>query len=75
MADDLVARGVQDRRLALEDRDERIASVADPEQHVTDLGGALLAVLGERLELRLREDGGDGRHPGNVPTGPLPERE
>ncbi len=33
--------------LALEDRDERVARVADPEEHVADLGRALLAVLGE----------------------------
>ena len=43
VADDLVARRVEDRRLALEDRDERVAPVADPEEHVADLGRALLA--------------------------------
>ena len=45
MADDLVAGGVEDGRLALEDRDERVARVADLEEHVADLGGPLLAVL------------------------------
>ena len=51
MADDLVAGGIEDRDLALEDRDERIARVADPEEHVADLGRALLAELGEERQL------------------------
>ena len=34
MADDLVAGRIDDRDLALEDRDERIPLVADPEEHV-----------------------------------------
>ena len=45
MPDYLVAGGVEDRDLALEDRDERIALIADAIQHVADLRGALLAVL------------------------------
>src|SRR3954467_4520148 len=60
--DDLVPRGVTDGRLALEDRDEREALVADPEEDVADLGGALLAVLGERRELRRGQDRADA-HP------------
>ena len=55
MADDLVAGGVGDRDLALEDRDERVGLVADLEQLLADRGGALLAMLGQRRELRLRE--------------------
>ena len=70
--DDLVPRGVENGHLALEDRDQRVARVADTEEDITDLGRALLAVLGERVELRLREDCGDGRHPRTVPIGPLP---
>ena len=52
---DLVPGRVQDRGLALENRDERIARVADPEQHVTDRGAALLAVRGQRCKLRRRQ--------------------
>ena len=55
VADDLPAGGVDHRDLALDDRDERIALVADLEQRLADLGGPLLAVLGERRELRARE--------------------
>ena len=55
MADDLVARGVGHRDLALDDRDERVGLVADLEQRLADLGGPLLAVLGEHRELRARE--------------------
>ena len=61
VADDLVAGGVEDRRLALEDRDERVALVADLEQHLADRGGALLAVARERRELRRGEGRADGR--------------
>ncbi len=46
VADDLAAGGVENRGLALEDRDERVGLVADPEQLLADRGGALLAVLG-----------------------------
>ncbi len=56
VADDLAAGGVGDRDLALEDRDERVARVADLEELLADLGGPLLAVLGEGRELRARED-------------------
>ena len=61
VADDLVAGRIEDRHLAFEDRDERVAPVADPEQHVADGGGALLAELGERLELRRGERRAGGR--------------
>ena len=44
--DDLVAGGVEDGHLALDDRDERVAPVADPEEHVADRRGALLAGVG-----------------------------
>ena len=50
--DDLVSGRIEDRHLSLEDRDEGIASVADPEQHVPDGRAALLAELGERRQLR-----------------------
>ncbi len=52
VADDLVAGRVEDRDLALEDRDERIAPIADAIQHLADLRRALLAELGERRQLR-----------------------
>ena len=55
VADDLVAGRVEDRDLALEDRDERVARVADAVEHVSDPCGALLAELGERRQLRRRE--------------------
>ena len=55
MPRDLVAGGVEDRDLALEDRDERVALVADPVQGVARVGRALLAELGKRRELRRRQ--------------------
>ena len=51
VADDLVARRVEDRDLAFEDRDERVALGADAVQHVADVRRALLAELGQRREL------------------------
>ena len=36
VADDLVVRSVEDRHLALEDRDQGIALIADAKQHVAD---------------------------------------
>ena len=62
MAHDLVARVVEDRRLALEDRDERVALVADLEEDVADLGGPLLAEAREIRQLRGGEDRADRRH-------------
>ena len=51
VADDLAAGRVEDRRLALADRDERVGLVADLEEHVADGSGLLLAVPGEQVEL------------------------
>ena len=48
----LVARGIEDRDLALEDRDERIALIADAIEHIPNIRRALLAVLGEGRKLR-----------------------
>ena len=55
MADDLGPRGIEDRRLALDDRDQRIAAVTDLEEDVADVCAALLTVLGEQRQLSLRE--------------------
>src|SRR6476469_2672838 len=52
MTDDLVADRIENRHLALEDGDERVAAVAYTEQHVTDVCGALLAKLREGRKLR-----------------------
>src|SRR5439155_1019526 len=59
VADDLLALRVEDRRLAREDRDERIRPVADAVQNVADLGGPLLAVRPQQLELRVRQPARD----------------
>ena len=45
VADDLVAGSVEDRDLALEDRDERVVAIADAIEHVADVRCALLAEL------------------------------
>ena len=50
-ADDLVARRVEDRDLALQDCDEGIARVADPEERVADARRALLTHFAEPLQL------------------------
>ena len=50
LAGDLVSGPVEDRRLALEDDDERIARVADPEQELSLGGRALLTHRREGLE-------------------------
>ena len=60
MADDLRAGLVEDGRLPFDDRDQRVASVPDPKEHVADLGAPLLAVLGKQSELSL----GEHRRPG-----------
>ena len=52
VADDLVAGRVHDRHLALDDRDERIAPIADAVQHVADVRRALLTELGKLCQLR-----------------------
>ena len=54
MADDLVPSRVQDRNLALADRDERIATIANGVEHVADGRGPLLPHFGERRHLRRR---------------------
>lgn len=51
VADDLVVCGVEDRHLALEDRDQGIALIADAKQHVADACCPLLTMLGERRQL------------------------
>ena len=56
MADDLAPGRIGDRDLALVDRDERVARVADLEQLLAGRGRALLAVPGERLQLRAGEN-------------------
>src|SRR6185312_15339266 len=67
-ADDLVAGAVEDRDLPLEDRDERIRRVADPEQRVAAARGPLLAHVGERRQLGGRERGVGGiRHAASLP--------
>ena len=65
---DLVAGGIEDRRLSLEDGDERIAPVADAEQALAGRRGSLLADLRELLQLRGGENGpgGDSRHRSRV---------
>jgi hypothetical protein len=55
VAGDLVAGGIDDRGLALEDGDERVRAVADAEQDVADICRPLLAELRERRELRCGE--------------------
>ena len=60
VADDLVACRVDDRDLALENRDERVGAVADAIEHVADARGALFAQRAEPRQLRRRE-GGTGR--------------
>jgi hypothetical protein len=51
MANDLVAGAVEDRDLALEDRDERVGRIADAIENVAGLRRALLADPGESCEL------------------------
>ena len=62
VAVDLRAGLVEDGRLAFDDRDQRIAAVTDPKEHVADLRAPLLAVLGELGELSLGEHGRPGCH-------------
>ena len=52
MADDLVARTVEDHCLALENRDERVVAIPDAIQHVAGGSSALFAELTERRKLR-----------------------
>ena len=60
VADDLRTGLVEDGRLTFDDRDQRIAQVTDPKEHVADLRAPLLAVLGKQGELSL----GEPRRPG-----------
>ena len=60
VAVDLRAILVEDGSLAFDDRDQRIASVTDPKEHVADLRSPLLAVLGKQGKLSLGEHGRPG---------------
>ena len=53
--DEFVPGRVDDRDLSFENRDERIAPIADPVQQLTGRRRALLADLGESRQLRRRE--------------------
>ena len=55
MADDLLAGRVDDRDLALDDRDERVALIADAVEHVADIGRVLVTELSQGRELRVRQ--------------------
>jgi hypothetical protein len=55
VADDLVVRSIEDRYFAFQDRDQGIPLIADAIQHITDGRGSLLAMLGERRQLRRRQ--------------------
>ena len=59
LAGDLVSGPVEDCRLALEDDDERVARVADPEQELSLRGRALLAHAPRGPEVPGREDGAE----------------
>jgi hypothetical protein len=62
------AGSVENRHLTLEDRDQRVATIAHLVEHVTNTGRLLLAELGEASQLcrrqpRTREGGHiDHRH-------------
>ena len=62
VADDLRTGLVEDGRLAFDDRDQRIAPITDPKQHVSHPRAPLLAVLSKLGELTLREHGRPGCH-------------
>jgi hypothetical protein len=55
VADDLLAGRVDDRDLALDDRDERVALIADAVEHVADIGRVLVTEFGQGRELRVRQ--------------------
>ena len=68
VADDLRTGLVEDGRLAFDDRDQRIAPVTDPKEHVADLRAPLLAVLGKQGELSLGEHSPSGLpRPNTIP--------
>ena len=52
---ELVAGGVENRDLSLQDHDERVALIAHAVEHVADVRRALFAKLGQRRELRRRK--------------------
>ena len=52
VADDLLASSIENGNLALDDRDEGIALVADPVEDITHARGELVAERGERRQLR-----------------------
>ena len=58
---DVVARGIEDRHLAIDDRDERVAAIADAIQHIPDVRAAFLAELGQRRQLRRGQRRARGR--------------
>ena len=62
VADDLVAGGVEDRDLALDDRHEWVVAIADPVEHLADVSGALVAEFGEPGQLRRRQRRAGRRH-------------
>jgi hypothetical protein len=51
----LVTRGIQDRDLTVNDRDERVVTIPHPVEDITGVRRALLTNLRERGELRLRQ--------------------
>jgi hypothetical protein len=57
VADELIAGGVEDRHLALEYRDERVAAITHLVEHVADVRSAFLSKLRERRQLRPGEQG------------------
>src|SRR5215212_287065 len=68
---DLVSGSVQDRRLALEDDDERVARVADAEQELSLCCCALLAARREHLPLAGGKNGAEWTsHRGEGTAGP-----
>jgi hypothetical protein len=62
VADDLRTGLVEDGRLAFDDRDQRIASITDPKEHVSHPRAPLLTMLSELGKLPLREYGRPGCH-------------
>jgi hypothetical protein len=55
VAYDLVSGGIEDRNLALHDRDEWIGRVSYPEENITDRSRALFAKRSQGGELRFRQ--------------------
>ena len=74
VAVDLRAGLVEDGRLALDDRDQRIAAVTDPKEDVADLSAPLLAVLGKQGELSRGEHRRPGCHGRRLFPPPRPGR-